>query len=156
MKRLVLKRLMLNCLALSCITPFLVCILAEALKSKVRAYLNVLCSNCVAMCFYSSFSFQDGSKEEYDVIIYCTGYVHNFPFMEDDLKLKTGNRLAVPLYKQVVFPDNPKLFYIGMQNQFYTYPMFWLQGHLCAKIIKGERAACSCLSLICLLVTSVT
>ncbi|XP_063717982.1 trimethylamine monooxygenase-like [Symsagittifera roscoffensis] len=83
-------------------------------------------------------SFQDGSKEEYDVIIYCTGYVHNFPFMEDDLKLKTGNRLAVPLYKQVVFPDNPKLFYIGMQNQFYTYPMFWLQGHLCAKIIKGE------------------
>ncbi|XP_075257516.1 trimethylamine monooxygenase-like [Convolutriloba macropyga] len=82
-------------------------------------------------------SFKDGSKRDFDVIIYCTGYLHKFPFLEEDLMLKTRNRLVVPLYKGVVFPNNPRLMYIGMQDQYYTFSMFWLQGHLCAKFING-------------------
>ena len=29
----------------------------------------------------STVTFKDGSTEDYDVIIKCTGYLHNFPFM---------------------------------------------------------------------------
>ena len=29
----------------------------------------------------STVTFKDGSTEEYDVIIKCTGYLHDFPFM---------------------------------------------------------------------------
>ena len=61
------------------------------------------------------FSFKDGTKDDYDVIIYCTGYLHRFPFMEDRLQLHCNNTFAVPLYKQVLFPHNKQLFYIGMQ-----------------------------------------
>jgi trimethylamine monooxygenase len=69
--------------------------------------------------------FKDGSSKEFDAIIYCTGYQHHFPFFPDDLRLKTENRLwPLNLYKGVVWENNPKLFYLGMQDQFYTFNMF--------------------------------
>ena len=33
--------------------------------------------------------FKDGTKKEIDAIILCTGYKHHFPFLPDDLRLKT-------------------------------------------------------------------
>jgi len=33
-------------------------------------------------------TFIDGTSEEYDSIILCTGYRHNFPFLHSDLQLK--------------------------------------------------------------------
>ena len=45
------------------------------------------------------------------LIILCTGYLHHFPFLEDNLKLKTHNRLYPPkLYKGVAWQDNTKSF----------------------------------------------
>ena len=91
----------------------------------------------------STVTFKDDSTEEYDVIIKCTGYLHKFPFMRllrihlieisllfsDELTLKTKNRLVPDgLYKQCVFMNNPKVFYLGMQDQFFTFSMFQLQG----------------------------
>ena len=31
--------------------------------------------------------FGDGSSKNFDVIVFCTGYKHNFPFMEQSLRL---------------------------------------------------------------------
>ena len=86
----------------------------------------------------SKVHFKDGTSCDYDVIIYCTGYLHIFPFMEEQLKLVTKHVLAPPLYKQVVWASNPRLFYAGMQDQIYRFSMFWLQGHLCREIIQGN------------------
>ena len=62
-------------------------------------------------------TFEDGSTTDVDAIILCTGYLHHFPFMADDLKLHSTNRFAVDnLYKSVVFVNNPKVYYLGMQN----------------------------------------
>jgi hypothetical protein len=36
----------------------------------------------------------DGTSKKVDAIILCTGYKHHFPFLPDDLRLKTANRLA--------------------------------------------------------------
>ncbi len=47
------------------------------------------------------------------------------------------NCMCPPLYKQVVFPDNPKVLYMGMQDQYYSFSMFWIQAHFCAQIIGG-------------------
>lgn len=69
--------------------------------------------------------FKDGSQKEVDAIILCTGYKHHFPFLPDDLRLKTTNRLATTnLYKGVAWIDNPKVFYLGMQDQWFTFNMF--------------------------------
>ncbi|MEO8773055.1 MAG: NAD(P)/FAD-dependent oxidoreductase [Gelidibacter sp.] len=69
--------------------------------------------------------FKDGTSNRYDAVIMCTGYQHKFPFLPDDLRLKTKNNLYPDnLYKGVFFNELPKLIYLGMQDQYYTFNMF--------------------------------
>ena len=69
--------------------------------------------------------FKDGTTKDVDAILLCTGYIHHFPFMENDLCLRTTNRLAsANLYKGVAWINNPNLFYLGMQDQWFTFNMF--------------------------------
>ena len=69
--------------------------------------------------------FMNGSKKKVDAIILYTGYLHHFPFLPEELKLKTTNRLwSLDLYKGIFWENNPKLMYLGMQDQFYTFNMF--------------------------------
>ena len=84
-------------------------------------------------------TFKDGSTADVDAIILCTGYLHHFPFMVPELCLKTANRLATAdLYKGVVWVDDPKLFYLGMQDQWYTFNMFDAQAWYVRDIIMGR------------------
>ncbi|MGQ0457947.1 MAG: flavin-containing monooxygenase [Hyphomicrobium sp.] len=83
--------------------------------------------------------FRDGTSEEMDAIVLCTGYLHHFPFLDDSLRLKTRNRLYPPnLYKGVFWWGNPKLMYIGMQDQYYTFNMFDAQAWYARDAILGR------------------
>ena len=85
--------------------------------------------------------FIDGTSREVDAIILCTGYKHHFPFLPDDLRLKTANRLAAAdLYKGVVWNGNPRLFYLGMQDQWYTFNMFDAQAWYVRDVIMDRIA----------------
>ena len=90
--------------------------------------------------------FVDGSQKQIDAIILCTGYKHFFNFLPDDLRLKTANRLAAAdLYKGVAYVHNPKMFYLGMQDQWFTFNMFdaqawWVRDAIMGKIeIPGDK-----------------
>ncbi len=84
-------------------------------------------------------TFKDGTSKEVDAIILCTGYLHHFPFMDNSLRLETENRLwPLNLYQGVVWEDNPKVFYIGMQDQFYTFNMFDAQAWYARDVIMGR------------------
>lgn len=83
--------------------------------------------------------FIDGTSKDIDAIILCTGYKHHFPFLSDDLRLKTANRLAAAdLYKGVVWNGNPDMFYLGMQDQWYTFNMFDAQAWWVRDCIMGR------------------
>ncbi len=83
--------------------------------------------------------FKDGSTKDVQAIILCTGYLHHFPFLPDGLRLETGNLMwAHGLYKGVVWQNNPKLFYLGMQDQFYTFNMFDAQAWFARDIMMGR------------------
>ena len=85
--------------------------------------------------------FKDGQSKKIDTIILCTGYRHHFGFLPDALRLKTDNRLATSdLYKGVVFNPNPAMFYLGMQDQWYTFNMFDAQAWYVRDIIMGRIA----------------
>jgi trimethylamine monooxygenase len=85
--------------------------------------------------------FKDGTTKEVDALILCTGYLHHFPFLPDSLRLKTANRLwADDLYNGIVYEKNPQLFYIGMQDQFYTFNMFDAQAWFARDVIMGRIA----------------
>jgi trimethylamine monooxygenase len=96
-------------------------------------------------------TFKDGSTAKVDAVILCTGYQHHFPFLPDDLRLKTRNRLATAdLYKGVAYVPNPDLFFLGMQDQWFTFNMFdaqawWVRDAIMGRITipasEAERAA---------------
>jgi len=91
--------------------------------------------------------FKDGTSARVDAVILCTGYKHHFPFLPDDLRLKTRNRLATAdLYKGVAWVRNPKIFYLGMQDQWFTYNMFdaqawWVRDAIMGRIAIPDEAA---------------
>ncbi len=83
--------------------------------------------------------FKNGSSAEIDAIILCTGYLHSFPFMAENLKLRSADRLATAnLYKGVVWVENPKLSYLGMQDQWFTFNMFDALAWYIRDIILGK------------------
>ena len=83
--------------------------------------------------------FQDGSCREVDAIILCTGYRHHFPFLPDDLTLRTNNRLYPRgIYKGVVSQENPQLYFLGMQDQYFTFNMFDAQAWYVRDVILGR------------------
>jgi len=90
--------------------------------------------------------FKDGHQEDFDAIILCTGYRHNFPFMAPDIRLEATNTYNLPnLYRNIQWygtragtkDTDGSLFYIGMTDQFYTYTMFMMQGLWAVHVIKG-------------------
>ena len=83
--------------------------------------------------------FRDGTTKDVDVLILCTGYLHHFPFLPDSLRLTTANRMwSDGLHKGVVSDKNPRLFFIGMQDQFYTFNMFDAQAWYVRDLILGR------------------
>ena len=55
--------------------------------------------------------FVDGSEEEIDLVIYCTGYKMTFPFFDPQVLSAPDNRL--PLYRRVASVERPGLYFIG-------------------------------------------
>jgi dimethylaniline monooxygenase (N-oxide forming) len=55
--------------------------------------------------------FVDGSTEEIDLVVYCTGYKMTFPFFDPKVLSAPDNRL--PLYRRVVSVERPGLYFIG-------------------------------------------
>jgi len=85
--------------------------------------------------------FKDGSTAEFDVVMMCTGYLHSYPFLREELRLKSRNVLYPPgLYKGVVWTKggNNKLLFAGSQDNYYTYSMFDVMGLWIVKLIEGE------------------
>jgi cation diffusion facilitator CzcD-associated flavoprotein CzcO len=56
--------------------------------------------------------FVDGSEEEIDLVVNCTGYRITFPFFDENLIAAADNRL--PLYRRVVSVEHPGLYFIGL------------------------------------------
>ena len=85
--------------------------------------------------------FKDGTSEEYDAVVMCTGYQHKFPFLPDELRLKTKNCLYPDnLYKGVIYQENEKLIFLGMQDQYYTFNMFDAQAWFARDYMLGRIA----------------
>jgi dimethylaniline monooxygenase (N-oxide forming) len=58
-----------------------------------------------------SVRFADGSEEEIDLVVYCTGYKMTFPFFDPEVFSAPDNRL--PLYRRVASVERPGLYLIG-------------------------------------------
>lgn len=83
--------------------------------------------------------FADGTTREIDAIVLCTGYLLHYPFMAEDIRLDSNNRLYTnDLYKGVFLQDNPDVMYLGMQDQYYTFTMFDAEAWLARDYVLGR------------------
>lgn len=86
----------------------------------------------------STVVFVDGSSKDIDAVIFCTGYQHKYPFLPEDLALSGPNTVYTEgLYRGVVWQNNPALFYVGAQDQWFTFNMFDVQAWYVRDLILG-------------------
>ncbi|CAF2744489.1 unnamed protein product [Rotaria sp. Silwood2] len=86
-----------------------------------------------------SVHFRDGSSHAVNAIIFCTGYVHHFPFLDDNLRLKSTNSLYPPdLYKTIVWIHQPRLLYLGMQVLTFSFNIGNIQAWYARDLILGK------------------
>lgn len=84
-----------------------------------------------------SVRFADGSVEQIDKIVYCTGYRINFPFFSHDLLDPSGDN-RVDLYRRVVPPELHGLYFIGLIQPLYAImPLAELQAEWIADVLQG-------------------
>jgi dimethylaniline monooxygenase (N-oxide forming) len=83
--------------------------------------------------------FVDGTSAEVDTIIWCTGYRITFPFLSSELMATEGNH--VPLFRRVVHPEHPGLYFIGLvQPLGAIMPIAELQSEWIADVLQGRAA----------------
>jgi cation diffusion facilitator CzcD-associated flavoprotein CzcO len=83
--------------------------------------------------------FADGSEEEIDLTIYCTGYEIAFPFLDEKVFAARENRM--PLYKRAVAVESPGLFFLGfIQPLGPIMPLAETQAEWVADLLTGGAA----------------
>jgi Flavin-binding monooxygenase-like len=83
--------------------------------------------------------FADGSEEEIDLVVYCTGYEIAFPFLDEAVFAARDNRM--PLYERVVSVENPGLCFIGfIQPLGPIMPLAEAQVEWVADLLTGRAA----------------
>jgi dimethylaniline monooxygenase (N-oxide forming) len=83
--------------------------------------------------------FVDGSEEEIDLVVYCTGYKMTFPFFDPKVFSAPDNRL--PLYRRVVSVERPGLYFIGfIQPLGPIMPLAEAQCEWVADLLAGRAA----------------
>jgi dimethylaniline monooxygenase (N-oxide forming) len=83
--------------------------------------------------------FADGTEEEIDLVVYCTGYKITFPFFDSSLVAVKDNRL--PLYRRVASVEHPGLYFIGfIQPLGAIMPIAEAQSEWVADLLGGRAA----------------
>ena len=83
--------------------------------------------------------FVDGTSKRVDAVILCTGYLHKYPFLPEDLSLSSPNNVyPAGLYGGVIWQKNPRLAYLGAQDQWFTFNMFDVQAWFVRDLILGR------------------
>jgi len=81
--------------------------------------------------------FADGSIEEVDAIVYATGYKISFPFFDDPAILPDAEH-RFPLFKRMMKPGIPNLFFMGLAQPLPTLVNFAeQQSKLVAAYLSG-------------------
>lgn len=83
--------------------------------------------------------FEDGTEQDFDLIIYATGYKVTFPFLKHYAEFDIEETNDIRLYKKVIHPDYKNLFFLALiQPLGAIMPLAEIQSKWIAKIIKGE------------------
>ncbi|KAJ0061520.1 hypothetical protein NL108_005503 [Boleophthalmus pectinirostris] len=82
--------------------------------------------------------FQDGGVVRPDVLLLCTGYNFTFPFVSGaELGVRVESDFVGPLYRHLMPPSYPSIFFIGLCTQICPFPHFHCQVQYCLAVLEG-------------------
>jgi len=86
----------------------------------------------------STVHFAGGRKDDFDAIIFATGYKVSFPFFAKDL-IDFSELTSIPLYRKMMHSQFNSLYFIGLfQPQGCIWPLADYQAKIAARIIAGN------------------
>jgi len=109
--------------------------LSDVLLSRV-GHGEIAVRGAIASADKSTVEFEDGAREEVDLVVWCTGYRAELAFLDPPV---LGDQ--VPLYRHVFHLDEPGLFFVGlMQSTGAALPIVEAQARLVAAYLDGHYA----------------
>ncbi|CRK89036.1 CLUMA_CG002498, isoform A [Clunio marinus] len=108
-------------------------------KVKLEVPSNLSEKVDVAKFTESGAIFQDGTVEEFAVVIFATGYDYKFPFISIDCGLSCYKKYIQPLYKHCISINRPNLAIIGVPYFALAMPLFDLQIRFCLTFMTGKK-----------------
>jgi cation diffusion facilitator CzcD-associated flavoprotein CzcO len=112
--------------------------LSDALLSRI-SHGEIGVRQGIARIDGATVTFTDGRHDEVDLIVWCTGYRVDLPFLEPALLGEGADRL--PLYRRVFHLDAPGLMFVGlMQSTGAALPVVEAQARLVAAHLAGGYA----------------
>ena len=106
-------------------------------------------------------TFVDGATADIDVILWCTGYLYDFPFLptrsggdEDEclaeelegadhpgfgIRLEGGGKRLHGLHLKLIHQEEPTMAFIGLPFSVVPFPLFYFQARLLAALYKVRR-----------------
>ncbi|XP_063981107.1 uncharacterized protein LOC135164569 [Diachasmimorpha longicaudata] len=94
----------------------------------------------IKQLFEKEVEFTNNTREEVDVIFYCTGYKYSFPFLSPRCGVRVDDNMVTPLWKHLISTEHPTLALIGLPFYVCAFSMFDLQVRFVLKYWTGEKA----------------
>ncbi|CAH1163081.1 unnamed protein product [Phaedon cochleariae] len=82
--------------------------------------------------------FIDGSEEEIDDVILCTGYRFSFPFLTPQCGLEVDDHYVKYLYKHTINVEYPSMAFIGIPKNLPLFPLYCLQARFYLAFLRGN------------------
>uniref|UniRef100_A0A182QE24 Flavin-containing monooxygenase n=1 Tax=Anopheles farauti TaxID=69004 RepID=A0A182QE24_9DIPT len=83
--------------------------------------------------------FVDGTEEDFDVIIYCTGYRYSMPFLSVDCGVSLSENAINPLYYHCININQPTMAFIGLPFNACLMLMMDLQARFCLQFFSTQK-----------------
>ncbi|CAG5134104.1 unnamed protein product [Candidula unifasciata] len=82
--------------------------------------------------------FLDGSQEDVDFLLLCTGYHYRYTFLSAACGVEVTENRVTPLYKHLVHTKHPNLAILGICKVVIPFPMFHMQASFCRAVLDGS------------------
>uniref|UniRef100_A0A182NVD2 Flavin-containing monooxygenase n=1 Tax=Anopheles dirus TaxID=7168 RepID=A0A182NVD2_9DIPT len=92
----------------------------------------------VALLTENGAKFTNGQEQIFDVVLYCTGFRYNFPFLGADCGIRVDDNHVQTLYKHCINIYHPTMAFIGLPFYVCAAQMMDLQVRFCLKYFTGQ------------------
>jgi len=79
----------------------------------------------------------DATQCSVDGIVFCTGYLYDFPFLHESCGVKVERNRVSPLYKQMFNVNHPSMAFIGVPSIVCPFHLFSIQARWVMKVLEG-------------------